>query len=114
MKIYFVACFAVLLLGCKSEIERIPEPENLIPRDTMVLVLSDLTVLEAHVTNKYPTVTVFKNLLKKSGDDLLKKYNISFKRLDESMNYYGSRQEEMQSIYTEIQDSLTLKLNRIQ
>lgn len=113
MRNCLIACCMLLLLGCKSEIERIPEPENLIPRDTMVMVLGDLTVLEAHITNKYPTVTVFKDLMKKSGDDLLKKYNISFKRLDESMNYYGSRQEEMQSIYTEIQDSLTLKLNRI-
>lgn len=113
MKSCLIACCLLFLAGCKSEIERIPEPENLIPRDTMVLVLGDLTVLEAHITNKYPTVTVFKDLMKKSGDELLKKYNISYKRLDESLDYYGSRQEEMQSIYTEIQDSLTMRLNQL-
>lgn len=113
MKSCLIACCMLFLVGCKSEIERIPEPENLIPRDTMVLVLGDLTVLEAHITNKYPTVTVFKDLMKKSGDELLKKYNISYKRLDQSLDYYGSRQEEMQSIYTEIQDSLTMRLNQL-
>jgi hypothetical protein len=52
--------------------------------------------------------------MRKSGDAILKKYNISFKRFDESVSYYGSRQDEMQSIYTEVQDSLNWKLNHLQ
>lgn len=41
-----------------------------------------------------------------SGNRILKKYHISDSRFERSIDYYGSRQEQMQSIYTEILDSL--------
>ena len=41
-----------------------------------------------------------------SGKKILDHYSISHKRFEESMEYYGSRQEVMQSIYSQILDSL--------
>lgn len=113
MKIVCVLLLFLSLFACNTTIERIPKPENLIPRDSMVIILQDLTVLESHITNKYPAVNSFQELMKTSGDSLLAKYHVTYKRLDESMSYYGSRQEEMQSIYTEVQDSLTWKMNHL-
>lgn len=114
MRFLAVISFWVLLFGCKSEIKRFPEPENLVPRDTMVMILQDLTVIEAYITDKYPQVNRYQKWMVKSGDGVLKKYNVSFKRFDQSLNYYGSRQDLMQSIYTEVQDSLAWKMNHLQ
>lgn len=103
-----------ILASCKTEVKRFDEPENLIPRDSMVLIIGELTVLESYITTKYPLLHVNEKVMRKSGDAILQKYNIDFKRFDESMSYYGSRQDEMQSIYTEVQDTLNWKLNHIQ
>jgi hypothetical protein len=86
--------------------EGISKPNDLIPRDTMVMVLKDLTVIESHIQNKYVSVTRFKRIMEISGDHVLKDYNLSMKRLERSMDYYGSRQELMSGIYAEILDSL--------
>lgn len=114
MKSFAALTLVLLLFSCKSTIERFPEPENLIPRDTMVIILQDLIVLESHVISRYPEVNTFRDLMRNSGDSLLAKYHVNFKRFDQSINYYGSRQDEMQSIYTEVQDSLTWKMNQLE
>lgn len=72
----------------------------------MVMVLKEMTLLEAHIQTKYMHVSRFKETMLLSGEKLLKKYRISSQRYEESMAYYGTRQDEMQSIYSEILDSL--------
>jgi hypothetical protein len=114
MKIITLISLLILIASCKTEVTRFEEPKNLIPRDSMVLIMEELTVLESHITSKYPLLHVNEKVMRKSGDAILKKYNINFKRFDESISYYGSRQDEMQSIYTEVQDSLNWKLNHMQ
>lgn len=86
--------------------EGAPKPANLIPRDTMVMVLKDMTLIESHIQTKYMHVSHFQETMKKSGKLVLDQYNLSHSRYEESMDYYGSRQEQMQSIYAEILDSL--------
>lgn len=81
-------------------------PDDLIPRDTMVMVLKDLTLIESHIQNKYQHVAIFKETMKLSGKQILDKYHLKHDRFEKSMDYYGSRQQEMTSIYTEILDSL--------
>lgn len=114
MKLACIFISFFVLFSCQTEIKRIPAPANLIPRDTMVLLLQDLTVLESHITDQYPQVNRYQKLMRNSGDALLKEYHVTFERFNKSIDYYGSRQEEMQSIYSEVQDSLTWKVNRLQ
>lgn len=83
-----------------------PKPNNLIPRDTMVMVLKDMTLMESHIQTKYIHVSHFQETMKKSGKLILDQYHLSHRRYEESMDYYGSRQDQMQSIYAEILDSL--------
>lgn len=114
MKIILFVSLLIFFVSCKTEVKRFEAPENLISRDSMVLIIEELTVLESYITTKYPLLHVNEKVMRKSGDAILKKYHISFKRFDESLSYYGSRQDEMQSIYTEVQDSLNWKLNHLQ
>lgn len=104
----------IVLFSCNSEIKRPEAPDDLIPRDSMVLILKEMIVLETYISTKYPQSAINPDLLKNSGDDLLKTHRVSFERWDRSMNYYSARQSEMQSIYTEIQDSLIWKMNQLQ
>jgi hypothetical protein len=102
-----------LLASCRDEVTGFNSSENLIPRDTMVMLIKDMTLLESHVQMKYIQVNRYHKTMKKSGDLILKKYQISSERYEASINYYGSHQEEMQSIYSQVLDSLNRMSNQI-
>jgi hypothetical protein len=103
-----VICFILFFLvaACSDGMSGISKPNDLIPRDTMVMILKDMSLLESHIQAKYTHVSRFQETMKRSGKKLLDTYGVSHDRFDRSMDYYGSRQEEMLSIYTEILDSL--------
>lgn len=96
----------ILLQACSNSNGVISKPDNLIARDTMVMVLKELSLVESYVQTEYVHVSKYQKTMILSGDKILEKYHISRKRLNASMDYYGSHQEEMQAIYTEILDSL--------
>ena len=102
-----------LLASCRDEVKGFNSSENLIPRDTMVMLIKDMTLLESHVQMKYIQVNRYHKTMKKSGDLILKKYQISSERYESSINYYGSHQEEMQLIYSQVLDSLNRMSNQI-
>lgn len=102
-----ICCSLFFLFGaCSDGMSGISKPNDLIPRDTMVMILKDMSLLESHIQAKYIHVSRFQETMKRSGKKLLDGYHVSHDRFNRSMDYYGSRQEEMQSIYTEILDSL--------
>ncbi len=92
--------------ACSDSMNGKPTPQNLIPRDTLVMVLKDMTLIESHIQSKYLHVSRFQKTMNMSGKKILDHYSISHKRFEQSMEYYGSRQDEMQSIYAQILDSL--------
>ena len=49
-----------------------------------------------------------------SGDSILKKHGVSKEQYTQSMDYYGSRQSEMQEIYANILDDLNKELAEYQ
>ncbi len=110
------AIFLLLILfslSCSSEVKRSAEPKNLIPRDTFVLVLKDLTKLESYIKQKYPTIQQSHLTSIKSSLKIFDKYNIDSSRFNKAMNYYSSRQLEMQDIYSEIIDSVNRELTEL-
>lgn len=113
MKILSILLCSVIFIACSSNVDGKAEPDNLIPRDSIVLILKDLIVIEAHVQTKYVHVSQYHKLMTKSGLEVLKKYHVSHDRFESSIDYYGSRQEMMQSIYAEILDSLNRQASMI-
>lgn len=103
---YLTICCLVLFASCSDKMGGKEAPENLIPRDSMVIVLKDLILIESHIQSKFMHVSRFQKTMKMSGKNILDGYKISHSRFESSMDYYGSHQEQMQSIYTEILDSL--------
>ena len=101
-------------LSCQSQPYQLEEPAGLVPRDTMVMVLKDLSLMEAHLQTEYVQLSNYYRSLKLSGDAILEKYHLTTKRVEESLVYYGSNHIEMQEIYTEILDTLNVKANTVQ
>jgi len=106
----------ILLLGCFSCTESMngfQQPKDLVPRDTTVMILKEISLVESYVQNKYSHVAVFKELMKNSGNEILKKFHVSRVRFENSIDFYASQQELMRSIYSEVLDSLNVEASKI-
>jgi hypothetical protein len=102
------------LVSCQSQPFELEEPNDLVPRDTMIMVLKDLSLIEAHLQTEYVQLSNYYRSLKLSGDAILQKYHLSTSRVEESLVYYGSNHTEMQEMYTEILDTLNVQAIKIQ
>ena len=103
--ILFGSCFD------KGEVDR---PDNLIPKEKMVVIIKDLVKLEAHIKINYPSVAQFNKVMVKSGDSLLSSHKVTAEDFDESMDYYGMDQDELKDIYSEALDKLNEELGALQ
>lgn len=111
MKKYWVIIFIVCMLySCTTEIKRAKKPGDLIPADTMVALLTDLTIIESHISNKYPPAIIKNELMINSGDTVLASYGVDYKRWERSMKYYAANQQLMMGI----NDSVIAKLSAIE
>jgi hypothetical protein len=106
---------ALVLIGFSCERKRvvIEQPAQLIPQDSFVLILTDLLVLESHIQGKYVQLNAYAEIMSQSGDSLMKKYNINYDRFKQSVLYYGQLPQRMDSIYTEVIDTLNIRMINI-
>lgn len=103
-----IRCILLIFLisSCSVDLNHISEPPDLISRDKMVVILRDMSLLESHIQVKYTHVSGFQDCMLRSGEVVLKKYGVSSKQYESSMNFYCANQEEMKSIYSQVLDSL--------
>lgn len=96
---------ALFVLTSCQDIDRTPKPDNLIPEDKMVEVLTELSLL--HGARSYN-----KNLMEKKGIDaypyLTKKFEIDSTQLVQSNNYYAQNYKQYQRIYDRVKERLEL------
>lgn len=114
MKFFGVMLLLVLFVSCNEGVERVPEPDDLIEREQMVLVLKDLCVLEGHIQSKYVSVPKYFKAMLNSGDALFKEHGVTSEQFEASMEYYGSRQDEMISIYDDALELLNEELAQLE
>ena len=112
IRVLFIAL--LVLTSCSDGIPRVDEPENLIPREKMVPLLTDLVKLEAYVTDSFGNITQYHKVMINSGDSLLKSKGFSKEQFEKSLEYYGSRQEEMLSIYADVLERLNKDLGELE
>ena len=104
----------LFLVSCSDGVPRVKEPKNLIPREKMIPILTELVKLEAYVTNEYGNIIEYHKVMINTGDSLLKAKGYTKKEFDKSLEYYGSRQDEMQEIYSEVLENLNKELGKLQ
>lgn len=109
-----ILLFSLLIVSCSKGIPRNKHSDQVIPRDEMISILTEMTKLEAHIQNTYVTIDKYYAAMNLTGDSLLKSHGYTFAIFDESMSYYGSRQDEMISIYSGVLDQLNQELGEIE
>lgn len=102
MKLLSGLLFLVLFVGCQ-DIKKSPKPDDLIPREKMVDVLTEISLL--HGARSYN-----KNLLEEKGIDpnryIYEKYHIDSLQLVKSNDYYAENYTIYQQIYSEVKERL--------
>ncbi|MFK7783885.1 MAG: DUF4296 domain-containing protein, partial [Crocinitomicaceae bacterium] len=94
--------------------ERVPEPKNLIPKKKMVSVIKEMMILESHVQATYGQINRYYKVMQKSGDSLLATFELDRETYESSIDYYGSRQEEIKGIYTEALEQMNEDLGKLE
>lgn len=110
---YAAVFFLLIFTACQGGIKRAAAPKDLIKRDSMVIVLHDLVILESYVESRYPQVQSFHKIMTASGKQCLKEFHISPKRFERSFDYYSAHQDVLQSIYSEVLENLNKEMNQL-
>ena len=98
---------ALVLLGsCTLVPKELSAPAELIPQDSMVLIMHEMSIMESFIHQKYVQLERYALLMRTSGDSLLGSYGVSRERYETSMEYYGKNP----SLFMEIYDSVIVKL----
>jgi hypothetical protein len=106
------AAFAFLFLSCSQnskEKTSIQTPDNLIPTEKMIDILTDVHIAEALLTQHQmhgKNTTYYTALY---NTTILKKYKITRKSFMESIRYYAYNTVELEKIYTEVVTNLVKK-----
>ena len=74
----------------------------------MVVILYEMSLLEAHINQKYIQLEKYAKLLRMSGDSLLADHGLDRKRYEESVRFYGQNA----ALYLQIHDSVMSKLEQ--
>lgn len=105
-KITWAILFFIFLSSCQ-DIERTSKPDDLIPEDKMVDVLTELSLL--HGARSYN-----KGLMEEKGIDaypyLIEKFGIDSVQLVRSNNYYAENYRQYQQIYEKVKTRLEIML----
>lgn len=92
------------IFGCGDN--AVEKPENLIEKDVMVDVLSDLTIIQSVETNNPGVIT--QNEIK-VNEIIYKKYNIDSASFAQSNRYYASDPHNYQKLFKQVSEKITAK-----
>ena len=103
----FLGIFILLLLqSCNSELQGLKKPDNLIPKDQMIQVMTDMLILEGHIQTTYTTVNRYYKVMSASGRSYLKTQHITEKQYEDSFAYYSGRNEEYKGMLEKVMENL--------
>lgn len=94
----------VFSLSCSDK-----QPEGVLSRKDMINVLVRIHLAEAKANNSYLTNDTLKIFYQSLEDSIFKKYNTSKAGFEKSYQYYLQKPKEMDKMYAEVVDSLSLR-----
>lgn len=115
MKFFYFLLFTVFFLAaCSREVKVIDEkPNNLIDREKMIEILTELSIVESIYQMKYVQVSRYESLLSEKADSIFNKFGVDNIIFDENMNYYLTDQDNMIFIYNKVKENITSRLNEL-
>lgn len=102
MKLLTYIVFILAMVGCTDHIPPLPKPDNCISKQDMTEVLKEIMLVESHVQIKYIQLPKYYEMMAKTGDSILKSRGFTEEQFKNSLDYYGSKQEEMIEIYNDV------------
>ncbi len=109
--VFFFLMLALLLSGCyKVNKDVVKKPANLIPKDKMADILTDMEIVEGiAVYNKTHFPGSSESVKKAYYTDLFHRYHVTKEQVTASLNYYNSKGDEMAGIYEKVLEKLGQK-----
>lgn len=102
------------LFSCKGQIDRKPAPDDLIPKEKMTEILTEMIKIESYIQSQYVQPAKYHKVMMQSGDTVLKSFDVTRDQYENSLAYYASYQEELKLMYEESLDELNRELGEIQ
>lgn len=106
MRKWAVIALLIVLQSCNSELEGLKKPDNLIPKDRMIELMTDMLILEGHIQTTYSTVNRYYKVMTASGRYYLKSKHVTEKQYEESFVYYTSTHEDYKQMLDKVMENL--------
>jgi hypothetical protein len=109
-KFWFVilSCFIINTISCKEE-KKEQKPNYVIGRDTMVLILTEIHLLESSLGIRVIEDVKIKNTRNLVKAKIYKDYSVSKEQFFKSYNYYTQRPAVIDSIYIDVISEISKK-----
>ncbi len=104
MKRVIIISFLLLLFAC-SNVEKAPKPENLLSKEQMATILSDLYLIEGAISSNRSS---YIETGIQPSSYIYSKYDIDSLTFKQNLNYYNDRVEDYLFIMDKIQDDLKI------
>lgn len=112
-KIILLLCVVATFVACQN-IEKSEKPENLIPEDKMVDIITEISLLQSA---RNFSKRIFESTGIQGQEYIFKKYNIDSLQFKRSNDYYADNYEIYQRIYDSVKqgfERLKVKLDTLQ
>jgi hypothetical protein len=106
----FIAFFLVFTACSEKASESYPEPDNLLEKEEMVEILTELTFLESAYQVKYIQVSRYSSLIDQQADSLFRALGTDKKSFEESIEYYTRHQEDLVEIYQQVKSNFEKRI----
>jgi hypothetical protein len=104
-RVIFLILLAVMTVGCEKPV--VEKPQNLIPRDRMVQIITDMHLAESVYQNRrYSSDQVIQFTEADFYYSVLHKYQVADSTFEKSVIYYSSFPTEFEKIYSRVLDNL--------
>lgn len=104
----FLAILLITVLACTEETSR-PVPENLIPKDKMILLVVDLQTLESHYQRTYGRPDLYADALDSSSYYVFNNHGVTKDQFEKSLDFYSWSSDTLYSIYEGAFDTLLFR-----
>ena len=108
--ILLLILLAFTFSGCyKVNKDIVKKPANLIPKDKMAGILTDMELIEGAVVYNQTHYPGYTDIEKSYYEVLFDHYNVTKSQIKASLNYYNSQGDESAKIYDKVQSRLSEK-----
>ncbi|WP_343605570.1 DUF4296 domain-containing protein [Fluviicola sp.] len=108
MRILAFIAFALVwgIQSCNGELKAPEKPDQLIPEEKMIDLMTNMLILEGHIQNTYSSVNRYYKVMTASGRDYLKSQGVTQKQYEDSFRYYNSMQQDYIKMLDKVMERL--------